>query len=191
MISADGMAFFRSEITRDFGYAESGYTFTPGIAAGPAWYRIAGDRPSLNAATVNMNFLAWRKNAEEWQANVYAGAGFGAVLSRGGERALGIGLLQADWENRRWHLMYQGQALANDRLFHLANTVHAGWAPWVAEYDEIAPWIYLRAFYVTGRGESRVDLAPVLVLMYKNWLVELGVDLDANPMFGLRYLLSF
>lgn len=192
MVSAADIGFVRTEVSRDFGYAESGYTFAPNWAAGPAWYRIGGDGPTLNAYSANLNWLAWRENAEDWQANLYLGGGAGGLLVNGrAEEAVGVGLLQADWENRRWHVMYQAQILGNDRRFHVANTVHLGWAPWLAEYDEISPWIYLRGFYVTGRGMAHLDFAPTLALMYKDWLIEAGADLKGNPVFGLRYLFSF
>ncbi len=192
MVSAADMGFVRTEVSRDFGYAEAGYTFAPKLAAGAAWYRIGGDCPTLNAYTANVNWLAWRENAAGWQTNVYLGAGAGGLVVNGrNEEAVGVGLFQADWENRRWHLMYQSQILANDRRFHVANTMHAGWAPWLAEYDEVSPWIYLRAFYVTGRGSPHVDFAPTLALMYKDLFLEAGVDLKGYPVLGLRYLFSF
>lgn len=192
MVSAADMGFISAEVAHEFGYAQAGYTFAPRWAVGPAWYRIAGDGPELNAFTANANWLAWRNNEKESQANVYLGAGAGGMTVSGGRdaEAIGAGLLQADWEDRRWHIMYQGQALFNDRRFHLANTVHAGWAPWLAEYDEVAPWIYLRANYVTSRSHN-IDFGPMLALMYKSLLVEAGVDMKGKPMFGLRCLFSF
>lgn len=192
MVSAADMGFFTAEVAHEYGYAQAGYTFASRWAAGPAWYRIAGDGPEFNAFTANVNWLAWRENARDWQANLYVGAGAGGMTVSGGRDAesVGAGLVQADWEDRRWHIMYQGQALFNDRRFHLSNTIHAGWAPWLAEYDEVAPWLYLRANYITDRSHN-VDFGPMIALMYKSLLVEAGVDLNGKPMYGIRYLFSF
>lgn len=192
MVSAPDMGFLRTELTRDMLYTEAGYSLTPVLAAGPAWYRIDGPGgPTLDAFTANVNGLAWRQNHRDSQANLYLGAGAGGLLvDKTTEEAVGAGLIQADWENRRWHVMYQGQALFNDRRFNLMNIVHAGWAPRTADYDQIAPWIYLRGGYTTGR-DADVNLGATLVLMYKNILVEAGADTHGNPITGLRCLLSF
>jgi hypothetical protein len=192
MVSAPDMGFLRTELTRDMLYAEAGYSITPVLAVGPAWYRIDGPGgPTLDAFTANVNRLVWRQNNPGSQANLYLGAGAGGLLvDKTSEEAVGAGLIQADWENRRWHVMYQGQALFNDRRFNLMNIVHAGWAPWIADYDAVAPWIYLRGGHTTGR-DAEVNFGATLVLMYKNILVEAGADTHGNPIVGLRCLFSF
>src|SRR4051812_34534532 len=80
MVSAPDMGFLRTELTRDMLYAEAGYSVTPVLAAGPAWYRIDGPGgPTLDAFTANVNWLAWRQNNRDSQANLYLGAGAGGL----------------------------------------------------------------------------------------------------------------
>lgn len=191
-VAGHDLTFARAEIQPRISYVESGYGFAPKWAAGPAWYRFdEKDEPTENIFTVNVNRLVWRENTPDWQANLFAGAGAGAAITQGlGESGAAAGLLQADWENRRFMVAYQTQLLVTGERFHPVQMFHAGWAPWVAEYDEFAPWVYLSAMY-DPETMKNVSVTPMIGGMYRNLILAGGVTLKGDPAIYLRYLFSF
>lgn len=175
MVSAADVNFWKAEYGHSFSYTEIGRSFPGFYSAGFAAYSFnAGEGPSLEAEVANFSKILKRWNAPDEQANIYVGAGIGR-----GRRGSNSGLaasasFSADWENRSWHAMLQEQVIFVPGGSRLASTLHLGWAPYLAEYDDWAPWIYWTLQHENGDGVGFAH-GPSLVLMHQNYLVELRV----------------
>jgi hypothetical protein len=175
MVSAADMNFIKAEYGHTFSYTEIGHSFPGFYSVGFAAYSFnTGEGPSLEAEMANYSKLLKRWNAPDSQANIYAGVGVGRGRRAGVEGWAGATSLQADWEDRRWHIMLQEQAVFVPGGSRLVSTIMAGWAPYLAEYDEWAPWIYWTFQHENGDGVGFVH-GPSLVLMHQNYLLELRV----------------
>lgn len=175
MVAAPGLGFLRAEYGHTFSYLETGYSFKGFRTVGFSAYSFnTGNGPSFEAEVASVNQLIKRWNEPEEQANLYVGAGFGR--GRLGSRSGLAGALtfQADWENRSWHAMLQEQAIFVPGGSRLASTLHLGWAPWLAEYDEWAPWIYWAVMHDNG-FDGGISHGPQLVLMHRAALYEFRV----------------
>ncbi len=191
MVSAPGLGFLRAEYGDTYSYLETGYSFKGFRTLGLSAYSFdTGVGPSFEAEVASVNQLLKRWNGSNDQANVYAGIGLGR--GRCGTRSglAAAATLQADWEDRKWHIMLQEQAIFVPGGSRLASTLHLGWAPWLAEYDEWAPWVYWVIQHDNGLGGG-VSHGPQLVLMYRDVLYEFRVMRSSNDYHaeaGLRLL---
>jgi hypothetical protein len=175
MVSAPGINFWKAEYGHTFSYTEIGRSFPGFYSVGFAAYSLnSGEGPSLEAEVAHFSKLLKRWNEPDSQANIAASIGVGRGRRGSAEGTAGTASLQADWENRRWHFMLQEQAVFVPTGSRLVSTLHGGWAPYLAEYDEWAPWIYWAVQHENGDGVGFAH-GPSLVLMHQNYLLELRV----------------
>jgi hypothetical protein len=184
MVSAPGLRFARAEYGHNFSYLDLGQSVTSNVADGFTYYNFTPhDKISATAEVVALSYLAKRWNSEDAQANVYlyAGAGRGKDgLRTAASEALS---LQADWETRRYHAMLLEQSVIFSSEVRSITTLHVGWAPWIAEFDEIAPWIYITEM-TDSKLPNKIQFGPEFVLMYKGLLLEFR----AMKMSGAQHL---
>jgi hypothetical protein len=191
MISAPGINFLKAEYGHTFSYTEIGRSFTGFRSVGfGGYYFNTGEGKSIQVEAAIVNQLLKRWNTEDSQANIIVGAGIGRGRTGNREGWAGTASLIADWETRRWHIMLQEQAVFVPSASRLVSTFMGGWAPWLAEYDEWAPWIYYTVQHENGDG---VGLAhgPSLILMHEDLLLELRVmisDHGTHAEAGVRLL---
>lgn len=191
MISAPGINFLKAEYGHTFSYTEIGRSFTGFRSVGfGGYYFNTGEGKSIQVEAAIVNQLLKRWNTEDSQANIIVGAGVGRGRAGNREGWAGTVSFLADWENRRWHIMLQEQAVFVPSASRLVSTLMGGWAPWLAEYDEWAPWIYYTVQHENGDG---VGLAhgPSLILMHEDLLLELRVmisDHGTHAEAGIRLL---
>jgi len=175
MIPAPGINFLKAEYGHTFSYTEIGRSFTGFRSVGFGGYSFnTGEGKSIEAEVAIVNQLLKRWNTEDSQANIVIGGGVGRGRTGGREGWAGTASVLADWENRRWHIMLQEQAVFVPSASRLASTLMGGWAPYLAEYDEWAPWIYYTVQHENGAGVGFVH-GPSLVLMHQDLLLELRV----------------
>lgn len=191
MISAPGINFLKAEYGHTFSYTEIGRSFTGFRSVGFGGYSFnTGEGKSIEVEVAIVNQLLKRWNEQDSQANIVIGAGIGRGRSGGREGWAGTASFLADWENRSWHIMLQEQVVFVPSASRLVSTLMGGWAPWLAEYDEWAPWIYYTVQHENGAG---VGLAhgPSLILMHEDLLLELRVmisDHGTHAEAGVRLL---
>lgn len=191
MISAPGINFLKAEYGHTFSYTEIGRSFTGFRSVGFGGYSFnTGEGKSIEVEAAIVNQLLKRWNEQDSQANIVIGAGIGRGRSGGREGWAGTASFLADWENRSWHIMLQEQVVFVPSASRLVSTLMGGWAPWLAEYDEWAPWIYYTVQHENGAG---VGLAhgPSLILMHEDLLLELRVmisDHGTHAEAGVRLL---
>lgn len=133
------------------------------------------------------NLLAQRWNLPDAQANFYvmAGAGIGnrGEAGRIGEVTKPAGLLavQADIEDRQRYAAVKFSTLNAPGAFaHNRFEATTGFAPYKTDFDEIQPWFMIRAKYTT-QTDRRWDIAPLVRILERDWMVEAGATLDGDP----------
>lgn len=190
IVPPPGTSLLHADVGADHAYAELVTNVAPGLAAGVQFqeFTAGAGEPDIGAVTVVANHLAWRRNDSESQANLYLGAGVGLVGPKDGDPEAGLGAgFQLDWETRRLHAALMGHALFADGEAMAELKVHLGFAPWVATYDQVAPWVLLEGADTLGR-DADPTAALVLVLMYQAYRLEAGVDTDGHPRAALRWM---
>jgi hypothetical protein len=90
--------------------------------------------------------------------------------------------LLADYETRRWFFSYE------PRLSYAGNIdkafwqrAHAGFAPYLANYDELNTWLLIRVDHHPAKNDHFV-VTPVLRFFYKTIWLELGYSSDNHVM---------
>lgn len=137
-------------------------------------------------SSAHFGLLVKRWNLEDAQGNfyVFGGPGYysnrvlGEVIDEGGFSRIGA---QLDYETRRIYLnaryverrTFDGFD-ALDNLIDLA----AGFAPFVADYDDLNLWLVLR--YMDGDKMKSSMVSPLVRFFYKNYLWEVGMSTKGN-----------
>ena len=118
-----------------------------------------------------VNGLVHRWNEPESQANVYLMGG----PSLQNQVVGGYLGAQADWETRRYYI-----SVATDQFFGrnpLNQTVsRVGFAPYLAEYDELNTWFILQATQLSDSSGTSQWILPMVRLFKDNILVEFGTN---------------
>lgn len=190
IVPPPGSSLLHADVGRDHGFAELVTNVAPGYAAGLQANEFSGGagEPDLAGMTAVLSHLAWRRNTADSQANLYVSAGLGLIGQKDADTQAGASLaFQLDWETRRLHAALIGHSLVGEGVAEAEFKAHLGFAPWVAPYESVAPWVLLEVSRVVGR-EGEVEVAPMLVLMYKAYRLEAGVNGDGHPRAALRWL---
>lgn len=190
LVPVPGTSILHADVGQDHAYAEAVTNVAPGLALGVLVQEFTHGpgEPDLGGLTVVLNHLAWRRNTAESQSNLYLSAGPGLLDVQGADREVGLSAgFQLDWETRRLHAALIGHGLFADRIAQGELMVHLGFAPWVASYEQVAPWILVEVSRTLGR-EAETEVAPMLVLMYQAYRFEVGVNGDGHPRAAFRWL---
>lgn len=138
------------------------------------WLNRGRDRVNLLAQEVS--FLAYRHNALNWQANVFATIGMGGLKSVGEIREMALVAVEADAESRRWYVAASSRyVLSRQKFEDLQATARAGFAPVEGQFDKLNPWVVLQYQYMR-QFRNRHVLTPMLRLLYQNVALELGTS---------------
>lgn len=190
LVPVPGTSVVHLDVGPDHAFGELVTNVAPGCAVGLHLNDFSGGSgvPDLAGATVVLNHLAWRRNTAESQANLYLSAGVGALDTEAGDSEVGLSAaFQLDWETRHLHAALIGHGLFGDRIAQGELKAHLGFAPWVASYEEIAPWVMVEIARVVGR-DAETEVSPMLVLMYQAYRLELGVTGEGHPRVAARWL---
>lgn len=190
LVPVPGTSIVHVDVGPDHAFGELVTNVAPGTALGLHLNEFSGGlgEPDLGGATLVLNHLAWRRNTAEDQANLYVSAGAGLVGFKEADTQAGLSAaFQLDWETRRLHAALIGHGLFGDRISQGELKVHLGFAPWVASYEQVAPWILVEVARVVGR-DSETEVSPMLVLMYQAYRIEAGVTGEGHPRVALRWL---
>lgn len=165
------------------------YSIQPTLALGSEFLHFdQGDDQYQYIYTLNTNWRPYRWNAADWQANIYLGAGVGGTHGDfDGGAPVGSGLIQADIESRRWMLMASSQAIVSTEFNHTINMIHAGWAPYIAEYDQLSTWLTFKVQYIT-EFKNEIEYIPMIRLMKGNYFLEVGASLKGEPQIDFRVI---
>lgn len=134
-----------------------------------------------------VSVLAKRWNLPEAQANIYVYGGYGILDREMEESTKGIGRLgtQIDYETRKIFTAFKYRRFDTfDSTYNVDTyTVQAGFAPYVAAFDElntwlIGEWTYTPEYKANGEGSL------FLRFFYKNIYWELGSSFEGEPMIN-------
>ncbi len=134
-----------------------------------------------------LGLLAKRWNSIDNQANLYFFGGRGYIdwkQAQGREKTMHHMGTQLDWESRKYFTMIKYSRYEDSVLVEENYTARLGFAPYLAEYDELNTWFMLQASEQHRLTEQRFSLMPLIRMFYKNILWELGSDNRQNWHFN-------
>lgn len=122
------------------------------------------------------NWLLERWNLSDAQANIYAGVGAGAA-KREGESAgpAAVGYFRADYETRRIYTAIDVKAMASEPFQRVVAGAEAGFAPYLARFDQLNTWFIVQVKHVSGM-EDDYDIIPKVRFFKDNIFLELGAS---------------
>lgn len=164
------------------------YTFAANHAVSAGYMRFEADNIARERRIANLhyNHRLVRWNLPDAQANIYVQAGIGRATGNdfAGERFTWMPGFQADYETQRVYVAYRWHGMRSSAFTHAYHNVQAGFAPYAAEYDEIAPWFVLDVRRITNL-ESKTEVTPTLRLIHKNVFFEAGVSTERRLRLNL------
>ncbi len=162
--------------------------FYRSYTAREAWglHAMAFDRSENDGfAALQHNWLLKRWNLPNAQANTYAGIGAGVAKREGASaRPAAVGAFRADYETRRIYTAFEVKGMTSEAFNRSVTSVETGFAPYLAEFDELNTWIILQAKHTSGMDDN-FDLIPKLRFFKDNIFVEAGVTHRGKPMASL------
>ncbi len=141
---------------------------------------------SWESTSLQLGFLAKRWNLPAAQGNFYllAGPGYGSKFNPDDSKVTDllyrIGL-QGDFETRR---IYTFAKYTEQRFFNTNDLINnrlelrIGYAPYLAKFTELNSWVILKTVFSDEFKD--IIYIPTVRLFYKNFLIDLGVDLDGG-----------
>jgi hypothetical protein len=157
------------------------YTFDPHFALGLySKYEIGGDEFWM--AGPQLNTLLKRWNLPEGQGNIFSMTGVG--IARQGSRnepAAWLTLL-ADYETRRLFFSYEPRFMyARNIEKSVWQRTYAGFAPYLADYEQLNTWLLLRVDHHPAK-KAHFVVTPVIRFFYKMIWLEAGYSSNHHVM---------
>lgn len=132
------------------------------------------------------NYLLKRWNELDSQANIYLSAGHGGEKVNSSFKNTSSAAIEADWESRKYYVSFREDAIFShensDRNIYQTK-VRAGFAPYLAEFNEINTWFILQAD-TSNKMDKDFKLTPFIRLFYHNVLTEFGVSSKGDAQFN-------
>lgn len=133
-----------------------------------------------------VNFLLKRWNELDSQANIYLSVGHGGEKINSSFKNTSGLALEADWESRKYYISFREDALLyhkDSRRNIYMTKVRAGFAPYLAEFDEMNAWFILQADRST-KGKEEFKLTPFIRIFYHNILMEFGASSKGDAQYN-------
>ena len=157
------------------------YTFDPRFALGLySKYEINQDEFWMTGPQLNTLLKRW--NVPDGQGNIFAMPG-GGVARQGSrsEPAAWLTLL-GDYETRRLFFSYESRFMyARDIEKSVWQRAYAGFAPYLADYEQLNTWLLLRADHHPAKNDHFV-VTPVIRFFYKTIWLEAGYSSNNHVM---------
>lgn len=133
-----------------------------------------------------VNYLLKRWNELDSQANIYLSLGHGGEkVNSSFKNTTGVAL-EADWESRKYYVSFREDVLLShkDSKRNIYQTkVRAGFAPYLAEFNEMNAWFILQADK-SNKMTDEYKLTPFIRLFYHNILLEFGSTMKGDSQFN-------
>lgn len=167
------------------------YSFKHWFALGVHHFDIPSDKANYFANFLSTNFLLKRWNGPNYQGNLYAVLGVGHSKITEESRGAVLSKLQFDIEDRDYYFLSSYSQVTTENLVDLrSGVVRAGFAPYVAKFDDIHSWLILEWRTINRLNTGFVeDVTPLLRIFYKNLLFEIGHSFNGATRF--KYIVHF
>ncbi|MCX7978954.1 MAG: hypothetical protein N2578_08120 [Bdellovibrionaceae bacterium] len=163
-----------------FNQTDLTHSLESNFAIGLSWLQIQQTQSLLG----RLNWLVHRWNNQSSQANLYLSVGQGVEKSLNKESGVSLGALEADWESRHYYTSMKYLSKFHNDMPH-ANLEHLtariGFAPYLAEFDEMSTWYILQGEKLSG---EQLEVSQVLRFYHRNVLWEVGVSFQGNLLFN-------
>ena len=158
------------------------YTFDPHFALGLYSKYEINQTHEFWMAGPQLNMLLKRWNLPEGQGNIFFMPGAGeARQGRRNEPAAWLTLL-GDYETRRLFFSYESRFMyARDIEKSVWQRTYAGFAPYLADYDQLNTWFLLRLDHHPAKHDHFV-VTPVIRFFYKTIWLEAGYSSNNHVM---------
>lgn len=157
------------------------YTFDPHFALGVYAKEDIGGKEFFTIGP-QLNTLIKRWNLPDGQGNIFSMTGVGTARQGSNIQPAAWAALLADYETRRVFLSYE------PRLMYAGNIeksfwqrAHAGFAPYLANYDDLNTWLLLRVDHHPAKNDHFV-VTPLVRFFYKTVWLELGYSSNNHVM---------
>ena len=134
-----------------------------------------------------LNFLLKRWNELDSQANIYLTLGHGGEKINSSFKDTSTLALETDWESRKYYVSFKQDAFIshkNSGKNIYQTKLRAGFAPYLAEFNELNSWFILEASR-SNKDEKDFKLVPIIRFFYHNVLTEFGVSSRGDSQFNL------
>jgi hypothetical protein len=157
------------------------YTFDPHFALGVySKYEIGGNE--FYMAGPQLNTLIKRWNLPDGQGNIFSKTGAGMARQGSNNQPAAWAALLGDYETRRWFFSYEPRFMyAGDIEKSFWQRAHAGFAPYLANYDQLNTWLLIRVDHHPAKNDHFV-VTPVLRFFYKTIWLEAGYSSNKHVM---------
>jgi len=162
------------------------HSFTSKFSLAARYVRLQTTEGERTFYVPQANFLLKRWNELDSQANIYLSLGHGGEKINSSFKNTSSAAIEADWESRKYYVSFREDALFShqnsDRNIYQTK-VRAGFAPYLAEFDEMNTWFILQAD-TSNVMEDDFKLTPFIRLFYHNVLTEFGVSSKGDAQFN-------
>jgi hypothetical protein len=157
------------------------YTFDPHFALG-VYSKYEINQREFYMAGPQLNTLIKRWNLPDGQGNIFSMTGAGMARQGTNNQPTAWAGLLADYETRRLFFSYE------PRLTYAGNIdqsfwqrSYVGFAPYLANYDDLNTWLLIRADHHPAKNDHFV-VTPVLRFFYKTIWLEIGYSSSNHVM---------
>jgi hypothetical protein len=159
------------------------YTFDPHFALGLYAKRDIGGKEFYTIGP-QLNTLIKRWNLPEGQGNIFNMTGAGTARQGSDSQPAAWIALLADYETRRVFLSYEPRLMyAGDIETSFWQRAHIGFAPYLADYDQLNTWLLLRFDHHPAKDDHFV-VTPVVRFFYKTIWLEAGYSSNNHVMIN-------
>jgi len=159
------------------------YTFDPHFALGLYAKRDIGGKEFYTIGP-QLNTLIKRWNLPEGQGNIFSMTGAGTARQGSNSQPAAWIALLADYETRRVFLSYEPRLMyAGDIETSFWHRAHVGFAPYLANYDQLNTWFLLRFDHHPAKNDHFV-VTPMVRFFYKTIWLEAGYSSNNHVMIN-------
>jgi hypothetical protein len=159
------------------------YTFDPHFALGIYAKREIGGK-EFDMVGPQLNTLIKRWNLPDGQGNIFMMNGAGMSREGTNNQPSAWSVLLTDYETRRLFLSYEARFVyAGDIEKSVWQRAHLGFAPYLANYDQLNTWLLIRLDHHPAKNDHFV-VTPMVRFFYKTVWLEVGYSSNEHVMLN-------
>ncbi|MBC7714952.1 MAG: hypothetical protein H7177_16520 [Rhizobacter sp.] len=162
------------------------HSFTSNYSLTARYLRLDTKEGERTFYMPQFNYLLKRWNELDSQANIYLSASHGGEKINSSLKSVSGAALETDWESRKYYVSFREDVLIdhkNSSKNIYQTKARAGFAPYLAEFNEINSWFILQADH-NNKDVKEFKLTPFIRLFYHNVLTEFGVSSKGDAQFN-------